>query len=140
MRLFRLGVDLFIAAICAGLVAGFLSGILMTFATVGLAAFFTPATLFIGMFGAAYALMFAAPVAFLLGAVLWKLRLDHWVIWAGVGALTGLIFYLVMWYSPDGSLAAMTIPLAAAQLVAGACTALVFRVTMQTLRANADDS
>ena len=137
--MFRLGVDLFIAAICAGLVAGFLTGLMIAFVAVGIAAFFTPATLFIAMFGAFYALMFAAPVAFLLGAVLWKLRIRHWLAWAGVGALTGLVFYFFMWRDGGGSLATNTFSVAAAQVVSGACTALFFRLTMQTLRLDKDD-
>jgi hypothetical protein len=139
VRLLRLGVDLLIAAICAGLAAGFLTGLLIAFVAAGFGAFFTPATLFVAMIGAVYGLLFAGPVALLLGTVLWSSRAHHWLTWAGVGALTGLIYYYFMWHAADGPFSAGTLPLAAAQLASGACTALFFRLTMQTLRADKDE-
>jgi Na+-transporting methylmalonyl-CoA/oxaloacetate decarboxylase beta subunit len=139
VRLFRLFVDLVISAVCAGLVAGFLTGVLITFVAMGIEAIVSPAILFIGLFGAAYALMFASPVALLLGAALWTLRLHHWLIWAGAGALTGLIYYIFLWRAADGPMSSESFTLAAVQLFSGACSALVFRLAMRTLRAETDD-
>jgi hypothetical protein len=135
MRLLGLVANLVTASVFAGLIAGFFMGFLLTVIVAGPAALLVPASLLIAFVGAGYAVMLASPVALVLGALLWNLRLRNSTIWMGTGALTGLLFCIFLWRGADGRAEPPQIVwLALAHVVAGACAAWCFRAAMRTLR------
>lgn len=126
--------SLFVA--CA---AGFLAALMIAVVTDGPGALL--GGLFLGFVGIGYSVQLATLPALLLGSLLWLLRVRSALIWAGVGAMSGLaclglaklmlgadeVAMIVFGEAPTGLLPIF--------MVVGAIAALLFRVVMRAFAA-----
>ena len=131
----RLAANLVTASVFAGLVAGFFIGFLVMLILAGPGALLAPDSLLVALVGAAYAVMLASPVALVLGAILWGLRIRSTTIWMGTGSVTGLLYCIFFWRGVEArSEPSVIVWLAFAHIAVGACAAWCFRSAMRTLR------
>ena len=139
-RRIRLGFFFLICGALAALTGGFVTGLLLALFTGGPLAL-VPAGLLLGLFGAAYGLIVAILPAALLGGLLWWRGFTSKLVWASTGVMGGFICYAFVaifpeWLLGQGMGLGRDWPLFAAALpLAGAPTALVFRLLMETVTA-----
>lgn len=140
MRAVLLLVFLCLSGAIAGMIGGFLAGVLFVWAAAGATAM-APSGLSLAMASAVLGLKFATLPAVLLGGLLWYMGISSKWAWAGAGVLAGWALYAVLRFVPgvtdmlaDPILTGPDRLLVGTILAAGgAVAALVFRVTMGAL-------